>query len=171
MAVTIYTTQNGTRYIKVYREFNKVVKQENLRVPKDCTPSELETLLLKAKAIDLGLFPHPKMDFLEWYWGSGKPRCISLDRSNLRLSISVTLVAGRKLKVAKRLAVGIERQGVKEAIKKISDAFFQVHGDELDHVDREEFDLKLTTWLTTHYGIGGSKCSNKNPNSLSTSKP
>lgn len=164
MATTIYTTANGTRYIKVYRMFKKQIIQRNIRIPGSCTESELAELLKQAKEIELSLFPHPKVNFLDWYWSTGKPKCISLDRSNLRLSISKTLVERKKLKLPTRVAVGIEGLGIPEAINKITQVFFAVHGDELEHVNRDEFDLKLKTWLTANYGIGGSKCSSKNPN-------
>lgn len=149
MSICVYTTANGTRYIKVIRQHKNKTKQTNIRVPKDADAAKMAELLTKAKKIEMELFPHhPEADFLEWYWNTGKPKCIYLDGKNLRLVIQKTLVKGVLAKKIFRSSVGIARTGINPAVAKITDDFWNFHGEELINVDKAKFQSLLTTWLT-----------------------
>lgn len=147
MAVTIYSTANGTRYVKIRREQNRQVKQLNIRIPAGATDADVELLLQEAKKKEMTLFPHPKSNFLEWYWSSGKPKCITLDRTNLRLNIQKTLVLGNKAEKPLSYCVGITTNGTKEAVRLITERLWWFHSAELVEVDRTKFEIKLNAWL------------------------
>jgi len=151
MTISQYTTKDGVTYIKAIRQHRLKTLQKSFRVPKNPTEEQLQAIKQKALEFDLGAFPHPKVDFLKWYWSRGKPKCITLDRTNLRLTIQKTLVNGIKADKPLRKSVGINSVGTTEAVRLVSGWFWEFHQNELSHVDRLKFEVKLLTWLTRVY--------------------
>lgn len=151
MTVCIYKTRDGVEYIKVARSLNGELKQLNIRIPKVLKEGELEQLLEDARLQDRNLFVHPETNFLEWYWAKGRPRNIYIDRTNVRLVLSRTLVKQIPLAEQLSLSFGLTHCGISEASSLLTGAFFHAHGEELESIDQFEFKARLSAWLLKNH--------------------
>lgn len=151
MTVYTYTNPNGRRYIKVRRIQNGKSRQVSIPIPTEATSDQLAELMVKANQKDKSLFPHPAVNFLDWYWARGRPRNIYIDRTNLRLELKQTLVTKTPLAEKLSVSIGLSHCGLQDAATLITNDFFKAHGAELASVSALEFKTRLAAWLVHNY--------------------